>query len=184
MLCQAWLLKKGLVLTIKDANGIATQYRAHPAMPVQQLLHELSVLPASPFVDGDELRVISSPTQSRPLNNMEETLWATDAHGLSVGISHFVSSNLPTQVSSWILPFLPCPELSLYVRKCDGHFAGGAAGGGRASSSLSIGDRIPAQTDRHRHLHFCRCPVSAKECTEIKMTPALALAPKYRIHHM
>ena len=115
MLCQAWLLKKGVVLTIKDANGIATQYRAHPAMPVQQLKHELSVLPASPFVDGDELRVVSSPTQSRPLNNMEETLWATDAHGLSVGISHFVSSNLPTQVSSWILPFLPSPELILYV---------------------------------------------------------------------
>ena len=113
MLCQAWLLKTGVVLTIKDANGTATQYRAHPAMPVQQLKHELSVLPASPFVDGDELRVVSSPMQSRPLNNMEETLWATDAHGLSVGISHFVSSNLPTQVSSWILPFLPSPELIL-----------------------------------------------------------------------
>ena len=117
MLCQAWLLKKGVVLTLKDANGIATkpQYRAHPAMPVQQLKHELSVLPASPFVDGDELRVLSSPTQSRPLDNMEETLWATDAHGLSVGISHVLSSNLPTQVLSWILPFLPSPELILYV---------------------------------------------------------------------
>ena len=122
MLCQAWLLKTGVVLTIKDANGIATkpQYRAHPAMPVQQLKHELSVLPASPFVDGDELRVVSSPTQSRPLNNMEETLWTTDAHGLSVGIFHFVSSNLPTHfvssnLSSWILPFLPRPELILYV---------------------------------------------------------------------
>ena len=116
MLCQAWLLKKGVVLTIIDANGIATkpQYRAHPAMPVQQLKHELSVLPASPFVDGDELRVLSSPTQSRPLDNMEETLWATDAHGLSVGISH-VLPYLPTQVSSWILPFLPSPELILYV---------------------------------------------------------------------
>ena len=75
---------------------------------------------ATPFVDGDELRVVSSPTQSRPLNNMEETLWATDAHGLSVGIFHFVSSNLPTHfvssnLSSWILPFLPSPELILYV---------------------------------------------------------------------
>merc|ERR1711865_626639 len=103
---KARLFKKGVVLTIKDANGIATQYRAHPAMPVQQLMHQLSVLPASPFVDGDGLRVVSSPTQSRPLNNMEETLWATDAHGLSVGISHFVS---------WNLPFLPSPELILYV---------------------------------------------------------------------
>ncbi len=121
MLCQAWLFKKGVVvLTINDANGIATQYRAHPAMPVQQLKHELSVLPASPFVDGDELRVVSSPSQSRPLNNMEEALSATDAHGLSVGIFHFVSTNLPTRfvssnLSSWILPFLPSPELILYV---------------------------------------------------------------------
>jgi hypothetical protein len=117
VLCQAWLLKKGVVLTIKDANGIATkpQYRAHPAMAVKQLKRQLSVLPASPFVDGDELRVLSSPMQSRPHKNMEETLWATDAHGLSVGISHFLSSNLPTQVSSWILPFLPSPELILYV---------------------------------------------------------------------
>ena len=117
MLCQAWLLKKGVVLTIKDANGIATkpQYRAHPDLAVKQLKRQLSVLPASPFVDGDELRVLSSPMQSRPLDNMEETLWATDAHGLSVGFSHFLSSNLPTQVSSWILPFLPSPELIWYV---------------------------------------------------------------------
>ena len=106
------------MLTIKDANGTATkpQYRANAAMPVQRLKHELSVLPASPFVDGDELRVVSSlPMQSRPLDNMEETLWATDAHGLSVGITHFLSSNLPTQVSSWILQFLPSPEIILYV---------------------------------------------------------------------
>jgi hypothetical protein len=117
VLCQAWLLKKGVVLTIKDANGIATkpQYRAHPSLAVKQLKRQLSVLPASPFVDGDELRVLSSPMQSRPLDNMEETLWATDAHGLSVGFSHFLSSNLPTQVSSWILPFLPSPELIWYV---------------------------------------------------------------------
>ena len=117
MLCQAWLLKKGVVLTIKDANGIATkpQYRARPDLAVKQLKRQLSVLPASPFVDGDELRVLSSPMQSRPLDNMEETLWATDAHGLSVGFSHFLSSNLPTQVSSWILPFLPSPELIWYV---------------------------------------------------------------------
>ena len=97
------------MLTIKDANGIATkpQYRAHPAMPVQQLKHELSVLPASPFVDGDELRVLSSPTQSRPLDNMEETLWATDAHGLSVGISHVVSSNHPPNPSLVLDPPIP-----------------------------------------------------------------------------
>ena len=116
MLCQAWLLKKGVVLTIKDANGIATmpQYRADPAMRVQQLKHELSVIPASPFVDGDELRVLSSPMQSRPLDNMEETLGATIAHGLSGGISvsHVLSSILPTPVSSRILP---SPELILYV---------------------------------------------------------------------
>ena len=117
MLCQAWLLKKGVVLTIKDANGIATmpQYRADPAMRVQQLKHELSVIPASPFVDGDELRVVSSsPMQSRPLDNMEETLGATIAHGLSGGISvsHVLSSILPTPVSSRILP---SPELILYV---------------------------------------------------------------------
>ena len=105
------------MLTIKDANGIATkpQYRARPDLAVKQLKRQLSVLPASPFVDGDELRVLSSPMQSRPLDNMEETLWATDAHGLSVGISHVLSSNLPTQVSSWILPFLPSPELIWYV---------------------------------------------------------------------
>ena len=112
------------MLTIKDANGIATkpQYRAHPAMPVQQLKHELSVLPASPFVDGDELRVLSSPTQSRPLDNMEETLWATDAHGLSVGISH-VLPYLPTQVSSWILPFLPPPKPRAHFVRDAGHGA-------------------------------------------------------------
>merc|ERR1712194_212862 len=115
----AWLFKKGVVvLTINDANGIATQYRAHPAMPVQQLKHELSVLPASPFVDGGELRVVSSPSQSRPLNNMEEALWTTDAHGLSVGIFHFVSTNLPTRsVSSEPLvldpPIPPKPRAHL-----------------------------------------------------------------------
>ena len=77
----------GLVLTIKDANGTDTrpQYRAHAAMPVQRLKHELSVLSASPFVDGDELRVVSSsPMQSRPLDSMEETLGRTVAHGLSL----------------------------------------------------------------------------------------------------
>jgi len=70
-----WLSNKWVVLTIKDANGTDTrpQYRAHAAMPVQRLKHELSVLPASPFVDGDELRVVSSsPMQSRPLDSMEE----------------------------------------------------------------------------------------------------------------
>ena len=113
----AWLSKKWVVLTIKDANGTATkpQYRANAAMPVQRLKHELSVLPASPFVDGDELRVVSSsPMQSRPLDNMEETLGATIAHGLSGGISvsHVLSSILPTPVSSRILP---SPELILYV---------------------------------------------------------------------
>ena len=112
-----WLSNKWVVLTIKDANGTDTrpQYRAHAAMPVQRLKHELSVLPASPFVDGDELRVVSSsPMQSRPLDNMEETLGATIAHGLSGGISvsHVLSSILPTPVSSRILP---SPELILYV---------------------------------------------------------------------
>ena len=113
----AWLSKKWVVLTIKDANGIATkpQYRARPDLAVKQLKRQLSVLPASPFVDGDELRVVSSsPMQSRPLDNMEETLGATIAHGLSGGISvsHVLSSILPTPVSSRILP---SPELILYV---------------------------------------------------------------------
>ena len=121
------------MLTIKDANGIATkpQYRARPDLAVKQLKRQLSVLPASPFVDGDELRVLSSPMQSRPLDNMEETLWATDAHGLSVGISHVLSSNLPTQVSSWILPFLPSPELILYV-----------IAGHRAKAGCTIGRHV------------------------------------------
>ena len=127
MLCQAWLLKKGVVLTIKDANGIATQYRAHPAMPVQQLKHELSVLPASPFVDGDGLRVVSSPTQSRPLDNMEETLWATDAHGLSVGISHFVSSNLPDPSLVLDPPIPPKPRA---------HFVRDAGHGAKAGCAI------------------------------------------------
>ena len=108
MLWQAWLLKKGVVLTIKDANGIATkpQYRAHPAMSVQQLKHELSVLPESPFVDGDELRVVSSPMHSRPLNNMEETLAATVAHGL--------------RTPPLLFKILSSPELVLYVTRTPG----------------------------------------------------------------
>ena len=160
MLCQAWLFKKGVVLTIKDANGIATQYRAHPAMPVQQLKHELSVLPASPFVDGDELRVVSSPTQSRPLNNMEETLWTTDAHGLSVGIFHFVSSNLPTHfvssnLSSWILPFLPRPELILYVMPGMGQKQAVPLAATSRVESLAL-TRSDVSMSRC-HLFFCCC---------------------------
>jgi len=105
----AWLLKKWVVLTIIGANGAATmpQYRAHPDMPVQRLKHELSVLPESPFVDGDELRVVSSPMHFRPLNNTE-TLAVTVAHGLSGGISQFLSR------------ILSSPELVSYVTRTPG----------------------------------------------------------------
>ena len=141
MLCQAWLLKKGVVLTIKDANGIATkpQYRARPDLAVKQLKRQLSVLPASPFVDGDELRVLSSPMQSRPLDNMEETLWATDAHGLSVGISHVLSSNPPDPSLVLDPPIPPKPRAHL-VRDA-GH---------RAKAGCAIGRHVSC---RQSNLH-------------------------------